>query len=157
MCPGARLPAIFVFVPILIMSQFDLKAALDAASEGKTLRDIAEAMGCNYSQLNYYCKQNPQFKHDLDQAREQGWYLQADLLRTLTKDNPNADFQKLRLEADNIKWLLARMMPSIFGDRLEVKIERVDIAGALFEAKVRSRVIDAECTDPDLLPAPLHG
>ena len=119
----------------------NFEAGITAATEGRSLKEIALSMGCSYAQMCRARDSNTFFKQSLDRARELGWYLQADRLKTLVEDNPHVDVQRLRLQSDNIKWLLARIMPHVFGDRLEIKHEVARVDQALQEA--RARIVNA--------------
>ena len=129
--------------------ELNFEAGINAATEGRSLKEIALAMGCSYAHMCRAREHNALFAQSLDRARELGWFLQADRLRTLVDDNPTVDVHRLRLQADNIKWLLARIMPQVFGDRLEIKHELVRVDQALSDA--RARVIPAVDIPPELL------
>lgn len=65
------------------------------------------------------------------------------LLDTETANVP-ADPQMAKLRADNIKWLAGKLMPKMYGDRIDVNVSTtVDISGALAEA--RSRALRLRC------------
>ena len=65
-----------------------------------------------------------------------------------------------RLQVDTRKWLLAKLMPHRFGDRVETQVTgsnggpiQVELSAAL--AKVYGEVIDVESTSPP--PSPQGG
>lgn len=122
------------------------------------MADIAAALGCSYREMNRELHRNDSFSQKLAQARAQGMELLADELTTIA-ENQALDPQRAKLKSENIRWLLARRLPHAYGDRLEVKVERVDVSAALIEARQRllrpssdpALIEDAEVIE---LPAP---
>ena len=125
----------------------NMEAALEAASEGKPWRKVAEVFGCSIRQLFSNMLKYPPFSHSLHRARELGYELRADQVNTLVEDNQSEDEEKrlspdlLRIKADCMKWYLAVSKPSKFGQRQTISIERPDVAGALADARARARPI----------------
>jgi hypothetical protein len=71
------------------------------------------------------------------------------------------DVNRARLKVDFIKWEASKRMPSTYGDRIDVNVNKtVDIKGALSEARKRAmlpgsnqeNVIDAEIVEPISIP-----
>ena len=135
------------------MSEYNYDAAIEAATEGRSLKEIALSMGCSYAQLCQATSKNAVFAKALEHARQLGWYLQADRLRTIVDDNPDEDIQRLRLQSDNIKWLLARVMRHVFGDNIEITTVHTDVRAALEEAKNRvKRSITVQAIEHEVNP-----
>ena len=132
-------------VPFLSHSPEDMERALEAASEGKPWRKVAEVFGCSIRQLFFWMLHNPPFSNALHRARELGYELRADQVNTLVEDNEVAESplspDLLRIKADCMKWYLAVSKPSKFGQRQTIAIERPDVAGALEQARARTRPI----------------
>ena len=121
-----------------MVERVNIPAALEIAAQGGKTVDIAAALGCSVGQ---YCKlkrNHPDFAQQIDQAREQGYILKAELLETLVEDNPLASVDELRLQFDISRFLLSKMYPAKFGERMTLAVERVDIQGAMAEAKARA-------------------
>ena len=139
------LPAMANGVPFLSHSPEDMERDLEAASEGKPWRKVAEVFGCSIRQLFFWMLHHPPFSNALHRARELGYELRADQVNTLVEDNETADKplspDLLRIKADCMKWYLAVSKPSKFGQRQTISIERPDVAGALADARARARPI----------------
>lgn len=121
----------------LTLDMLNVEAALDKAAEGATVREIADALGCSMRNYHRYLESSASFAQAIRQARTNGFNLYADETKTLIKDSPFADIDELRLEFDIRKWYLSKMHSSVFGDRLAVSIEHVDVSGALQDARSR--------------------
>lgn len=139
----------------------NFEAAIECAASGGTMDDVARALGCSYRHLWRLTEKHPSFGQSLTRAREIGLQIQGDKLRTLVRDNPDIDVQRLKLESDNIKWALSRFLPKIFGDRLDVSVsERVDVSLAITEARGRilrhgrdsEMIEDAQVIDLPVIP-----
>lgn len=114
-----------------------LKLAEDMATEGRTLKDIIEALCTTTSRFYKYKKEHPQFLQDFEQARQEGLEHLADSLVSISDEY--VDVQRARLKSENLRWLLSKRKPHIYGDRLDVSISAtVDITSALIEAKNRA-------------------
>jgi uncharacterized protein (DUF2342 family) len=100
----------------------------------------------------------PLLKQDLMSARNLGFELAADSVATLVEDNLDMDADRLRIKADVSKWYLGVMNPARFGQRQTIAVERVDVAGALAEARARAaRVIEARPIQPGVVASGESG
>jgi len=112
-------------------------------AEGHTLRQAAQQLGCDHSAILHWVRQDEEaggiFCHQYTRAREAGCLLWADELVEISDANyvgpdgrvDNAAVQQARLRSDNRKWLLARMLPRQFGDRVTQAIETEDGSGPI--------------------------
>jgi hypothetical protein len=124
--------------------ELNYQAGIDAATNGATYKQIAEAMGCARCTLFTLMLNNAPFKARLEQARAIGYASTADEVKTLVTDNPLTDVQMLRLHSDNAKWYLSKMDPARFGDKLDLTVSKaVDLRTAIAEGRSRMRVINA--------------
>lgn len=115
----------------------ELQTALDLANDGALIREICAKLGIATTTLTEWQVKDARFRALFAQARENGLHLLADSLVGLPDEY--ADVQKARLKSDNIKWLLARKLSRVYGDRLDVNVSgTIDLAGTLIEARQRA-------------------
>lgn len=128
-----------------VASHLNFNGALEHAAKGASLKDIASILGCSVRIMMAILKKDPIFKRDLAQAREIGFTARAEELREIVADNVWGDANHLRVMVDTEKWILSKLHPAVFGDRIAVQVETVDISGAMKEAKERTlKVINPE-------------
>ena len=118
-----------------------INRGLRVAAAGKSLKNIAQAMGLEYHQLCKLLKNNPFFAKQLQEFREMALHAKADELMTLADEE--GDVQRLRLKSDNIKWVLSRLIRNVYGDNVEVRVVNANLAEAMKEAKKRAQIINA--------------
>jgi hypothetical protein len=119
---------------------YDIEEGLTVALQGRQHKYIAAAMGMSertYFRLRF---SDALFKEAIDRARDEGHEAIADTVPTIVEDNPTLSPQALKIKLDAIITWLKWMNPAKYGDRLIVREEKVDLAGALVEAK--HRVLD---------------
>lgn len=131
-----------------LSERYNTTAAIEAAESGAITREIAEAMGCSIRSLNKYERVHAAFGPAMKQARAQGYLARGETLLTIVKDNPNADIRELELTSNNTKWHLSKIHSSVFGDKLALHVEHVDLRGALEAARSRVPIL----VNPVLLP-----
>ena len=119
---------------------FDPERAIQLAAEGKTLRQIAGALGCDMRKIHQMMAESATFAGRFARARKNGLELLADDLVTAHTDDP--DIQRAKLKSENVRWLLARRLPAQYGDRLAVDVSgQIDLAAALRDANARLQPI----------------
>jgi hypothetical protein len=123
--------------PLTFPSDYNIEAGLAEACAGKPLRSIAQVMGCTIRHLQRLLTRDTEFNQAMLRARMSGNQIIADEILTLADDHVEADPQWLRVKADNMKWYLKVMQPAIFGDKIQMQVEHVDLKGALIEARTR--------------------
>lgn len=111
---------------------------LNFAILGKPLSEIVGLTGETYWIFREYMFRNLDFKAELAQARSDGMEYLADSLL----DIPHIYIRDTaRTLSENIKWLLSKRKPQVYGDKLQLEVHTVvDVKGAISEAK--QRVID---------------
>lgn len=140
----------------ITLSVDEMSAILEFAAKGASLKDIAGQIGMSVWNFTIVLKRDPIFKRRLQQARELGFTVRAENLSEIVRDNVFDDPNHLRVMLDTEKWLLSKLHPSVFGDRIAVQVETVDISGAMQEAKRRAlRVINPENVAIDVVPIPI--
>lgn len=136
--------------PEITLDQLDIETGLEVASEGKYTRDIADALGISVRQYNRLLRKHPDFERAMVQARAQGMHILAEKLATLVEDHPITEIEDLRLMFDTKKWHLSKVFPSVYGDKVAIQVEYVDVAGAMNAAKERAlKVINPILELPD--------
>lgn len=128
----------------LIISKLDTEAAIVTASNGASLKEICRVLGCTVFSLHTLLNRYPTFAAQLKQAREIGFTVRAEGLRDLVHNDPFADPNRMKVIVDTEKWLLSKLHPRVFGDRIDVNItEKVDVSEPMKQARERARrVID---------------
>jgi hypothetical protein len=102
-------------------------------AEGESLRSAAKANGMAASTVLDWIAANAEFGEQYARARQVGYQLLADELIEIaddasgdvieTEDGPkvNAEFTaRSRLRLDTRKWMLSKMLPKVYGDKLDL-------------------------------------
>lgn len=104
-------------------------------ADGKSLRAAAAAEGIGSDVVHKWVRKNKDFAEAYKAAREVGYTLLADdLLEAVNRAHdvacdPECGAQRVaacRLEVDTKKWLLAKMLPKVYGDRTQMEISGPD-------------------------------
>jgi len=128
----------------------ELDAALDLASTGAPIKEIASKLCLSVLGFQKLLQREPILANQFRQARETGYTIRAESLREIAHLNPYGDANHLKVVIDTEKWLLSKLHPQVFGDRIAVSVESVDVSGALKEAKDRARIIDVTPQVPQI-------
>jgi hypothetical protein len=104
-----------------------------ALSCGQSLRKACEAEGCAPSTVLGWVDQFPAFAEQYAQARARGYQLLADEIIDISDDSsgdiiqtehgPKVDAERVarsRLRVDSRKWMLSKMLPKVYGDKLDL-------------------------------------
>jgi len=123
------------------VTQEQIEAILEVAISGGTLTDMADAACISVKQL-YYCRQSdPLLRSQVAEAQQEGIHHTVDRLVNIQEEFD--DPQVMRVVSDNIKWRASKLMPKVYGDRIDLNVtQTLDIKTALDEAK--SRAIETE-------------
>src|SRR5262249_27578806 len=134
---------------------------------GNHLAFACRELGIHRSTVNRWEKEHPEFKEAVRVARIEGaWALYDqvfDISDEMVEDTSGASRQRERLRVR--MWALSKMLPAVFGDKLEVEVKhRVDFDAALAAARKRVNkapqvldVVDAEVVPPLAIPAPAES
>mgnify|MGYP000700467707 CR=1 FL=1 len=106
-----------------------------ALEDGVSLRAAAESVGESARTVLNWTKANPEFLTQYTRAREIGYLLLADKILDISDEKEveaRYDGEDVRLElnatavarnrlrVDTRKWMLSKMLPKIYGDKLEL-------------------------------------
>ena len=94
------------------------RIVLESLEEGSSLRAAAKKAGTTHSTVLRWVREDQELANQYTRAREIGYALLADELLEIC-DAVKNDPQRDRLRVDTRKWLLAKVMPKIYGDRIE--------------------------------------
>lgn len=120
----------------------EIDAALDLAANGAPIKEVAASLGLSQLMFAKLLQRDPVLAGRMRQARELGYITRAESLSTEAKLNTYGDVNHLRVVIDTEKWLLSKLHPAVFGDKIALQVETVDVSGALKEAKERAQIID---------------
>ena len=101
-------------------------------AEGKSLRKAAENAGVTHSSVLEWEASNKVFANQYARARSAGYALLADELIQIADDGQNDTYTddagnertnqdviaRSRLRVDTRKWMLSKMLPKVYGDKL---------------------------------------
>jgi hypothetical protein len=97
---------------------------LNAMREGKSLRTSCQEAGVNKSTFLLWVSKDGELADQYARAREEMLDVHAEELEDIGEDAANADsavrVAGLRLKADNRKWLLSKLAPKKYGDKIAV-------------------------------------
>lgn len=111
--------------------------ALSLASEGRTAKYIRDIILCSQHKFRAHCERCPTFAMAFIRARQEGLEEIADSLQTMADDEK--DVLRARLKSENLRWILSKRKPHVYGDRIEVNLnQNIDIGQALTDARNRA-------------------
>lgn len=124
-------------------------------SQGKSLRKAAQAEGIDHVTVLNWVRDIDGFAHQYARAREAGWALLADELVEIADDGSNDSYvdadgkvrvdtdvvARSRLRLDTRKWLLSKMLPKVYGDKVHQVVSAPDGGPVQHEVTKIERVI----------------
>ncbi len=123
--------------PAIELSEEQKELAIEMAEEGRTVKEIREAIMVDAGAFRRYLEKHPVFKANFAHARQEGLEELADSLQNITEEV--GDVQKAKLKSENLRWILSKRKPLVYGDRIDVNVtQTIDITSAIEEAKKRS-------------------
>ena len=119
-------------------------AILEAMCEGESLRSACSAHDVKVSTFLLWVKQDKDLAEHYAHARARLLDVQAEELEEIgdqaAKAETAVEVAGLRLKSDNRKWLLSKLAPKKYGDKLELAGDPANPVGI---AVIERRVIDA--------------
>ena len=116
-----------------LRSPENAKTICELTSEGKTLKEIAEVLGCNQTAIHHWVGEDrsnggAEIAKEYARAVEFRTEMMADELLAIADERSFMDQPALaaamvtqqRLAVDARKWLMSKMMPRKYGDKIEV-------------------------------------
>ena len=127
-------------IPSFLLTKEQQRVAIEMAAEGESITRIIEELCVTPMAFWQFRQHDPKFQDFFEQARQDGLESIADTL--LTIPDTYADVQRGKLKSDNIKWLLSKRKPQVYGDKLELNVhETIDLNDALSQAKSRAATV----------------
>lgn len=121
------------------MAHDEVKQAICVAlAEGMSLRKACRMNGdIPPSNILYWCQQDEQFAEQYARARDIGYRLLAEEILDISDDGQNDTYvddqgnrrtdqdviARSRLRVDSRKWMLSKMLPKIYGEKLDVDLK----------------------------------
>lgn len=131
---------------------------LEGLKTGKSLRAVAKEVGISHGAILDWTRDIDGFGDQYARAREQGYQLLADELVEIADEEcvvvkhpqdedkevevafDSAGVARNRLRVDTRKWMLSKMLPKVYGDRLDLNHSgSIDLANAVLSARKRAK------------------
>lgn len=96
----------------------EIENALEMMSEGKTLKECCAAHGLKYLVTWKKIHADDALLELYARAREAYAHAIVQKIHEVAVNEP--DVQRARLQCDNIKWESSKVLPKVFGDKLDV-------------------------------------
>jgi hypothetical protein len=121
----------------MAISQKQRETVLTELKRGESLRKACEAADIpEPSSVIQATQSDDEFASHYARAREIGWSMHADRIRETAAD-PNIPADHKRIMVDTDKWMLSKMLPKIYGDRLNLEHSgKVQTEQALTDAEL---------------------
>jgi hypothetical protein len=123
---------------------------LDRLADGELLSEIADDIGASRPTLFRWMHETPELADAYARARADGLLARGERLskkaarlveRLPSGGLDSAAVAQLRLEVDTDKWLLARLLSTVFGDKVQTELTGAN-GGPVQVQEVRRTVID---------------
>jgi hypothetical protein len=126
------------------------QAVIECLRDGLSLRKAAETNGVSPSTVLGWVDADPAYSEQYAQARARGYLLLADEIIEISDDSsgdvidtehgPKVDAERVarsKLRVDSRKWMLAKMLPKVYGDKLDL-----NHSGSVRFEKIEAVVVD---------------
>jgi len=120
-------------------------------ASGQSIERACKLAGVTEYRYTKWLADMPAFELSVRRARAILVDRQVDEMDQVARTEP--DVNRARLIVDGIKWRASKLIPKVYGDKLDITLEhRLDIGGALAEARARA-TLRPICD----LPTPIEG
>lgn len=149
------------------MTTDDFAIILDSISSGNSLKKSCEELGFEYLVVARKFRTDLELQRQYDIARDYGAEARFDELeemaaRAVHTLTSSAEIQARKLQIDTQRWIISKMLPKRFGDKIDLnhggqdgnplvtRIERVLIdSGSILSLSSGTDAVDAEEIDPE--------
>lgn len=120
----------------------------DAIMSGESLRDIASVLVCSPMSVLRWIDKQPDGRETYMQAkREMAEMYASELMSLVNAEMPRDQFgrvdsgavQHLRVKADQIKWIACKLLPKVYGEKLDVTSDGARLG--MTEEQVDARIL----------------
>ena len=124
-----------------LLTKEQKELAVELVSQGKKIREIPDIILCSDKAFRYERLHDLTFQESFTRARQSYLETLEDSLLKIADEEP--DVYRARLKSDNIKWVLSKRIPQVYGDRIDVTVNQtIDISQALSDARKRAMLPD---------------
>mgnify|MGYP001260828064 CR=1 FL=1 len=124
-----------------LLSKEQKDKILEYLADGRRIKDLPDLALCSEKALQWERTHDLDFQAAFTHARATYLETLEDNLLRMAEDEP--DVYKARLKSDNIKWVLSKRIPQVYGDRIDVTVNQtIDISQALSDARKRALLPD---------------
>lgn len=131
-----------------------LDELLELIASGQTTRAAAAAVGINRNTIHKLTAKDAAFAAAYKTARERCMESWADELIEVSDGATERDWKARQLRVDTRKWLMSRMLPAIYGDKLQTQHDvAVTVQIVRFcdlDDKPNTKLIDGQLNAPAL-------
>jgi hypothetical protein len=118
-------------------------------ASGKSIADACKLAGVTQYYYTKWLADLPAFELSVRRARAILVDRQVDDIDHVARTEP--DVNRARLIVDGIKWRASKLIPKVYGDKLDVTVEhRLDIGEALAAARARA-TLRPQCDPADVI------
>lgn len=111
-------------------------------TEGESLRSVCADTGLAIGTVLLWCKSHPEFAEHYARATEIRAHRMVDEMREIAAGvRDQASAARARLEIDVIKWQASKMLPKVYGDKLETTVQGPN-GGPVEFTEIRRTIVD---------------
>ena len=127
---------------------------IDGIIANERITDLCKKLGLAVHDYYAYYTRYPEFAKKVEYARIAWTHQIVDELNHVADDAETmADAQIARVKSDNIQWIAGKMIPSKYGDTINVNVEhKLDLGPILQAAQNRVIEVKAEKVTPEDAP-----
>jgi hypothetical protein len=94
--------------------------AIDEIANGKSIHEACKTAGMSYSSFHNYVS-SPDYLDKYARAMEKrADFIFSEIIDIADNNDPNADVQRDKLRVDARKWVVSKMLPKKYGDKIQL-------------------------------------
>ena len=93
--------------------------SFERMTEGMTLRKIGQELGLSASTIIPHCHVSPEFDKQYARAKQVQMESMAEEIMEIADSASPESYNPRRLQVDTRKWLMSKLVPSRYGEKLE--------------------------------------